>query len=69
MEKTKIENEYGYYETVTPFDGVTPGADGLFDDCPHCQKLREQMKEGTASPVPKWIFRNAGFAAEVYYTE
>jgi hypothetical protein len=51
MKKYKKLNEPNIFEMVVPFGDAVPGADDLFDDCPTCLKLREQIKTGEVEEI------------------
>ena len=50
MKKYKIDPETELTEIVIPF-GEGASSDGLFDDCPLCQKLKKEMEKGNGGEV------------------
>lgn len=41
----------GVYEVITPFGVGEEAVDGLFDDCPFCDELRQRIEAGEAIKV------------------
>ncbi len=34
------------FEIIVPFGEDSPMEDGLYDDCPYCQRLKEELEKG-----------------------
>jgi hypothetical protein len=51
MKKYKTKPKSELYEVIIPFE-KTEDDDGFFDDCPLCQQLKQQIKNGEVESVP-----------------
>jgi hypothetical protein len=49
--KNAKHEESNLQHVLIPFGDDKPKGDGLFDDCPLCQKLRKEIEDGRASPM------------------
>lgn len=53
MKKYEINSGSNLYELIVPFGEGINGMDshGLFDDCPICRKLKQQIEKGEVVPL------------------